>query len=89
VRPRWKRRGAWASVTTKNGANTMPLCVWLCYTPGCQQKVERWMVTAEEGSAARIECPRCGEPMRCAWTGAQSPTPSSRDKGLPARAAKL
>lgn len=89
MRPRWKRRGAWASVTTKNGANTMPLCVWLCYTPGCQQKVERWMVTAEEGSAARIECPRCGEPMRCAWTGAQSPTPSSRDKGLPARAAKL
>ena len=60
----------------------MPLCVWLCYTPGCQQKVERWMVTAEEGSAARIECPRC------AWTGSQTPTPTSRDKGLPARASK-
>ena len=41
----------------------MPLCVYLCYTPGCQQKVERWMATAEEGSAARIECPRCGEPL--------------------------
>ena len=54
----------------------MPLCVYLCYTPGCEQKVERWMPTADEGKAAQIECPRCGEVMDCAWTGAQTPTPN-------------
>ena len=21
----------------------MPLCVYLCYTPGCQTKIDRWM----------------------------------------------
>jgi len=57
----------------------MPLCVYLCYTPGCQQKVERWMPTPEEGKAARIECPRCGEVMTCAWTGSQTPTPNLKD----------
>jgi DNA-directed RNA polymerase subunit RPC12/RpoP len=57
----------------------MPLCVYLCYTPGCQQKVERWMATSEEGKAERIECPRCGEPMKCAWTGSQAPTPNLKD----------
>ena len=30
----------------------MPLCVYLCYTPGCEQKVERWM-----GSAMLVELP--------------------------------
>jgi len=38
----------------------MPLCVYLCYTPGCNTKMDRWMPTAEEGAAARWECPRCG-----------------------------
>ena len=57
----------------------MPLCVYLCYTPGCQQKVERWMATAEECKTERTECPRCGEPMRCAWTGSQAPTPNLKD----------
>lgn len=57
----------------------MPLCVYLCYTPGCQQKVERWMGTPEEGRATRIECPRCGEPMTCAWTGSQAPTPNLKN----------
>jgi len=62
-----------------HGANTMPLCVYLCYTHGCEQKVERWMLTPDEGRAARIECPRCGEPLRCAWTGSQAPTPNMKD----------
>jgi hypothetical protein len=62
---------------------TMPLCVYLCYTAGCQQKVERWMLTAEEGRAARVECPRCGEPMRCAWTGYQAPTPNLKSAIVP------
>jgi hypothetical protein len=62
-----------------NGANAMPLCVYLCYTHGCEQKVERWYLTPDEGRAARIECPRCGEPMRCAWTGSQAPTPNMKD----------
>ena len=62
----------------------MPLCVYLCYTAGCQQKVERWMPTAEEGAAARIECPRCGEPIQCAWTGSQAPTPDLKDVRPPA-----
>ena len=57
----------------------MPLCVYLCYTHGCEQKVERWMLTPDEGRAARIECPRCGEPLRCAWTGSQAPTPNMKD----------
>jgi hypothetical protein len=57
----------------------MPLCVYLCYTHGCEQKVERWMLTPEEGRGARIECPRCGVPMRCAWTGSQAPTPNLRE----------
>lgn len=57
----------------------MPLCVYLCYTPGCNSKVERWMMTAEEGEALKLECPRCGVVMACAWTGAQTPTPNLRD----------
>jgi hypothetical protein len=61
----------------------MPLCVYLCYTPGCEQKVERWMMSAEEGRTARIECPRCGEPMQCAWTGSQAPTPDLKDVVVP------
>ena len=61
----------------------MPLCVYLCYTHGCQQKVERWMMSPDEGRAARIECPRCGEPLRCAWTGSQAPTPNLKDAIAP------
>ncbi len=57
----------------------MPLCVYLCYTPGCQAKMDRWMATGEEGAAARIECPRCGQPMACAWTGTQTKTPNMKD----------
>jgi hypothetical protein len=53
----------------------MPLCVYLCYTPGCEVKVERWMATADEGAQARIACPRCGSPLTCAWTGGQNKTP--------------
>lgn len=60
----------------------MPLCVYLCYTPGCQAKTDRWMETAEEGAAARIECPRCGVPMACAWTGTQTPTPNMKDAAV-------
>jgi hypothetical protein len=59
----------------------MPLCVYLCYTPGCQQKVERWMPTADEGKAAHMECPRCGEGMTCSWTGAQEATPNLKGPG--------
>jgi len=68
---------------TDYGANAMPLCVYLCYTHGCEQKVERWNLTPDEGRAARIECPRCGEPMRCAWTGSQAPTPNMKDAIAP------
>jgi hypothetical protein len=62
----------------------MPLCVYLCYTPGCEQKVERWMRTPEEGQSAKIECPRCGVVMQCAWTGSQIPTPNMKNAELPA-----
>lgn len=61
----------------------MPLCVYLCYTPGCQQKVERWMQTPEEGLEAKIECPRCGVLMQCAWAGNQTPTPNMKDSATP------
>jgi hypothetical protein len=57
----------------------MPLCVYLCYTPGCQTKHERWMPTAAEGEQALIDCPRCGQTMRCAWTGSQIRTPDLKD----------
>lgn len=57
----------------------MPLCVYLCHTAGCQVKVERWMPTAGEGADAKIPCPRCGEPLTSAWTGAQTRTPDLRD----------
>lgn len=57
----------------------MPLCVYLCYTPGCETKVERWTMTAEEGLNLSLECPRCGRVMQCAWTGAQTPTPNLKD----------
>jgi hypothetical protein len=57
----------------------MPLCVYLCYTPGCQTKLERWMPTSEEGAEAHFECPRCGVVMSCAWTGTQTPTPNLKD----------
>jgi hypothetical protein len=57
----------------------MPLCVYLCYTPGCNTKVERWMPTPDEGLALKLECPRCGVPLQCAWTGDQSPTPNMKD----------
>ncbi len=57
----------------------MPLCVYLCYTPGCQVKVDRWMPTAGEGADAKIPCPRCGNPLTCAWTGSQPRTPNLKD----------
>ena len=57
----------------------MPLCVYLCYTPGCQTKLERWMPTAEEGRQAEMPCPRCGVAMSCAWTGTQQATPNLKD----------
>jgi len=57
----------------------MPLCVYLCYTPACQTKLERWMPTAEEGARAQMECPRCGQVMTCAWTGSQIRTPNLKD----------
>jgi len=57
----------------------VPLCVYLCYTPGCQTKLERWMPSAEEGKAAEMGCPRCGARMECAWTGSQAPTPNMKD----------
>ena len=57
----------------------MPLCVYLCYTAGCNSKVERWMMTPEEGEALKLECPRCGVVMQCAWTGAQQKTPNLKD----------
>ena len=57
----------------------MPLCVYLCYTPGCNTKMERWMPTAEEGEGAQFECPRCGVVMQCAWTGSQMKTPNLKD----------
>jgi predicted RNA-binding Zn-ribbon protein involved in translation (DUF1610 family) len=59
----------------------MPLCVYLCYTPGCNTKMDRWMPTAEEGAAAEFECPRCGVVMQCAWTGSQMKTPNLKDAG--------
>ena len=57
----------------------MPLCVYLCYTPSCNTKVERWMATSEEGRDLKIECPRCGVVMDCAWTGTQTPTPNLKE----------
>jgi len=57
----------------------MPLCVYLCYTPGCQCKIERWMPTPEAGAGAELECPRCGTVMTCAWTGSQIRTPDLKD----------
>ena len=57
----------------------MPLCVYLCHTPGCQVKVERWMPTAGEGADAKIPCPRCGNLLSTAWTGAQTQTPNLKD----------
>ncbi len=57
----------------------MPLCVYLCYTPGCEVKVERWMRTAEEGAQAEIACPRCGAALTCAWTGSQNRTPDLKN----------
>ena len=59
----------------------MPLCVYLCYTPGCQAKLERWMPTATQGERAQMECPRCGQIMTCAWTGSQIKTPNLKDAG--------
>lgn len=61
----------------------MPLCVYLCYSPGCQTKLERWQPSAEEGLAAQMECPRCGQIMRCVWTGSQMPTPDLKDVNAP------
>ena len=61
----------------------MPLCVYLCYTPGCNTKVERWMLTAEEGKNAKMECPRCGVVMAVAWLGQQTPTPNMKDAPMP------
>ena len=58
---------------------SMPLCIYLCYTPGCQTKIDRWMRTADEGAAAKMECPRCGVVMTCAWTGSQQKTPNLKD----------
>ncbi|TMQ71924.1 MAG: hypothetical protein E6K80_04070 [Candidatus Eisenbacteria bacterium] len=63
----------------------MPLCVYLCYTAGCNTKVERWMATAAEGEAAGIECPRCGVPMQVAWLGQQTPTPNLKDAPIPSK----
>ena len=57
----------------------MPLCVYLCHTPGCQVKVERWMPTAGEGADAKIPRPRCGNLLTSAWTGAQTRTPDLTD----------
>jgi hypothetical protein len=37
------------------------------------------MPTAEEGSAAKMECPRCGVVMQCSWTGTQAKTPNLKD----------
>jgi hypothetical protein len=53
--------------------------VYLCHTPGCQVKLDRWMPTAGEGADAKIPCPRCGNPLTSAWTGAQSRTPNLKD----------
>jgi hypothetical protein len=72
-------RGAGRVRGRSHGAITMPLCVYLCYTPGCQTKIDRWMRTAEEGGAAKMECPRCGVVMTCAWTGSQQKTPNMKD----------
>ena len=57
----------------------MPLCVYLCHSPGCEVKLERWMPTAGEGADAKIPCPRCGNLLASAWTGAQTRTPNLKD----------
>jgi hypothetical protein len=57
----------------------MPLCVYLCHSPGCQVKLERWMPTAGEGADAKIPCPRCGNLLTSTWTGAQTKTPNLKD----------
>ena len=67
------------ATATSKLEDLVPLCVYLCYTPGCNTKVERWMMTPEEGTALKLECPRCGVVMECAWTGAQTPTPNLKD----------
>jgi hypothetical protein len=45
--------------------------------------MERWMPTGEEGKAAKMDCPRCGVTMQCAWTGTQVPTPNMKDVSSP------
>ncbi len=57
----------------------MPLCVYLCYTPGCNTKLDRWMPSQQEGQEAQLPCPRCGMAMTCAWTGQQTQTPRLTD----------
>ena len=57
----------------------MPLCVYLCYTPGCQVKLDRWMPTAGDGADAKIRSPRCGNLLTCARTGTQTRTPNLKD----------
>ena len=66
-------------VERSKSEDPVPLCVYLCYTAGCNTKVERWMMTPEEGAAQKLECPRCGVVMAVAWTGAQTPTPNLKD----------
>ena len=35
----------------------MPLCVYLCYTPGCQTKIDRWMPTARGRRRREVRVP--------------------------------
>ena len=72
-------RGSGRGNRNREIEDLVPLCVYLCYTPGCNTKVERWMMTPEEGAALKLECPRCGVVMEVAWTGAQTPTPNLKD----------
>jgi len=39
------------------------------------------MPTAAQGEQAKMECPRCGVIMTCAWTGSQIKTPNLKDAG--------
>jgi hypothetical protein len=41
------------------------------------------MQTPEQGLEAKLECPRCGVIMQCAWAGNQTPTPNMKDAATP------
>jgi hypothetical protein len=57
----------------------MPLCVYLCYTPGCNTKLSAGCPPPRRARGGAVRVPRCGVVMQCAWTGSQMKTPNLKD----------